>query len=1513
MDNGMNVIEVNHAAMKIFQYSSREEMHALDFKDYLADDAWEAALEVYDRARKEGKVGCEIAHRRKNGTIFHAQIHVIVLEDEGQKIVSFIHDISEEKRLQIALKASEERYRTYIDKAPVGVVRLDKSGKIKVVNVTLCETFGYSRDEMLELTIKELIPVSEHHFVAERFGELEAKGRIEFVHDHIRKDGSSFPVRVHGILLEDGDFLGFLFDVTEQERISKAFEESEQKYRTYIENAPDGVMVLDQDHHIIEANRAICELLGYSQEELVQLNIFEIVSSDHIPHAENALARLQDDGKMRLCFEREYIGKDGRIILTRVNTTSFHGNRFIAFISDVSEEKKLQQSLIENEQKYRAYFESAPEGVFLVGPGGKIKDANRRICDMFGYSFHEFTRLTLFSIIPIEEHENIKSRMQILVSHPSELLLIEHDHIRKDGSSFPARSHASLMPNGDIIAFLSDISDEKTMQESLVQSELKYRTYIENAPEAMLVADQSMRIVDGNPALVAMLQYSMEELKSMILTDIIPKHETGNPIPQFKKLLENGYVHVECDHQRKDGTIFPVRVHAVRTPDALALGFMSDLTDERRLQQEVIESERKYRKYIDNAPVGVIICDADGVIQDANKSALNMFLYSHDDIVGVPYSRLSRRDSDIGTYFVHSGSSDGIIPSKVVRERVRKDGTSFPARVSAALMENGQVLSFYEDITEEQKMRFAVEESEARHRMYVENAPNGIAIFDENGHIIDVNPVGCSLCQYPKENLLNMNMNDIVGDACDFMGTIRALEKEGRAELEVTLHVEDDKHLRRVIRFECVRLPLNRFMTFFDDITERRESEQSLAESEKRFHDIFRVSADAIMICDTAMIIIGGNPASCELFGLNESNLIGSPLNALLSVREKKSSFEFRGPKRKEQSPITFESLMMPSMSHFECQGCHNDGRELDLDIRANPIHFQNDLHCLLSIRDVTRDKTAERERARHLASLKQAEELANLGYFEMNILNHEKFRSSGFHRILQPDAGIGLCGIDHDEFITSSSDHLERGIDSAAATCINEDSTDGDEKETQKPSFISSTLSSPFSTLNLREVSVVDLIPFVHGEDEQKVQEVIDQCLKNRFKRYGLEFRVLRCDGSVRSIEGTVECVDGGDDGDGDYVVIRGVIEDVTEKKEAERALEASEQRYRQFVNTATEGIILLSADYMCIEVNEAACNLLGLDESELTRTCIFDLVLDEVRSDFESSFMHPNKTGNIVNETTFLHSSGEEMPVFVTAIKLDEDCFLCFLYDWGDRKRVEKEKKDLEMRLNESQKMEAIGRLAGGIAHDFNNLLTSIMGNIEIMQRDADIEDAMQGNLREVREAADRAADLTRQLLAFSRKQMIQPRPLNLNVLITRMRKILARTIGEDIQLQFKPSRKPCCLKGDPNQIEQILLNLVVNARDAMPLGGDIEISTGVVTLHEDEFRRSSLVGAGSNLSCTNHIGTYDDYRTQTSIEGREKETTRPVTADVEKGRMKLTKRRASNFSLGCVKGGVATWWGH
>ncbi|MBN2574234.1 MAG: PAS domain S-box protein [Deltaproteobacteria bacterium] len=298
---------------------------------------------------------------------------------------------------------------------------------------------------------------------------------------------------------------------------------------------------------------------------------------------------------------------------------------------------------------------------------------------------------------------------------------------------------------------------------------------------------------------------------------------------------------------------------------------------------------------------------------------------------------------------------------------------------------------------------------------------------------------------------------------------------------------------------------------------------------------------------------------------------------------------------------------------------------------------------------------------------------------------------------------------------------------------------------------------------------------------------------------------------------------------------------------------LQRSERRYRTLFETVTDGIFLAGRDGRIVEVNDSACRMLGYAREELLRMRMDEVVPEDRREHLAEINRAVAEKGRFVFEGVHRRKDGSIYPIEVAASVTELDrapAFMGVVRDITDRVRAEAEKRRLQDELQHAMKMESIGRLAGGVAHDFNNLLTAILGNADLalfqLRQGADVREA----LSEIREAAISAATVTRQLLAFSRKHVIEAKPVDVNGLIGHMQKMLGRLIGEDVRLRTVAGHGLGIVKADPGLIEQAIMNLVVNARDAMPQGGDLVIETAAVTLDETQAQERRLAGAGRHV---------------------------------------------------------------
>ncbi len=274
------------------------------------------------------------------------------------------------------------------------------------------------------------------------------------------------------------------------------------------------------------------------------------------------------------------------------------------------------------------------------------------------------------------------------------------------------------------------------------------------------------------------------------------------------------------------------------------------------------------------------------------------------------------------------------------------------------------------------------------------------------------------------------------------------------------------------------------------------------------------------------------------------------------------------------------------------------------------------------------------------------------------------------------------------------------------------------------------------------------------------------------------------------------------------------------------ETELRASEALYRGLVDLAADAIVVSLAGGGIVEANRRASELTGRSREELLGLSLETLFgpVELARAPFRYDLADQGRI--VASERLLTRKEGARVPVEMSSRRMPDGKYQTILRDVSERHRAETERVALEARLRQSQKMEAVGRLAGGVAHDFNNLLTAITGSLALALRDVGPDARAHRWLMETDKAAWRAAALTHQLLAFSRQQLIAPRVLDLRSVVAGSGSMLARMIGEDIVLRTELADEPCLVEVDQGQLEQVLLNLAANARDAMPDGGVLSI---------------------------------------------------------------------------------------
>ena len=376
-------------------------------------------------------------------------------------------------------------------------------------------------------------------------------------------------------------------------------------------------------------------------------------------------------------------------------------------------------------------------------------------------------------------------------------------------------------------------------------------------------------------------------------------------------------------------------------------------------------------------------------------------------------------------------------------------------------------------------------------------------------------------------------------------------------------------------------------------------------------------------------------------------------------------------------------------------------------------------------------------------------------------------------------------------------------------------------------------------------------VIQRVHPDDVAKIMRCSVRLRLAPGSSETLEYRIRRSDGAMRWIESTlVNRLD-----EPAVAAVTGNIRDITERKLALDELRESELRFRRLWESGLVGIAIADDTGGYLEANDTLLAMLGCTRADLGDGSVprNEATPAPWRHSMDSAVAQLKLHGHAKpQEREYVRKDGSLVPVLVGIAPLTGTRAISLVVDLSERKRAELALRESEVQFRQAQKMEAVGRLAGGIAHDFNNLLSMILSYGDLMSEDMAKADPLRADLDEIRRAAQRAAQLTLQLLMFSRRQFVEVKVIDLNALLASMNNMLSRMLGEDVELVSRGAELLGHVKVDPGSIEQVVMNLAVNARDAMPTGGKLTIETSNVELPAP-YARAHALPPGSYVMLT------------------------------------------------------------
>ncbi len=1044
-----------------------------------------------------------------------------------------------------------------------------------------------------------------------------------------------------------------------------------------------------------------------------------------------------------------------------------------------------------------------------------------------GYSMDAMRRMTPLDIKPDFAEAAFQTLIEPLRRHEKPKVVFETAHRRANGSLYPVEVHLQLVERGDkpvFLAVINDITERRLADKAVRDSEEQYRQLFENSLAGVFHTKPSGQIVSCNDAFVRMFGYeSKEEMLSHSAVDtyLTPAHrERHMELLREKRKLTN----FESEQRRKDGSLMWTleNVALIREADGTESihGSVIDLTERRLAEVALRESNEKFQQLADN------ITDVFW-IRSPDLRKLYYVSPAYERIFGrsvnsqhanpeewVDYLHPDDRERVLSSFASLTGEESSLdIEYRIVRPDgeirwVRTRG--FPVRDAAQIVT--RYVGILTDITASKRTERRLNIEYRVSRVLAESA----TLRQASSGILR------TICE---------SMNWEVGEFWNVDNRAGVMRFD---DMWIAPDMRADKFLgvsRKTTFARGVGLPGRVWASgkpvWIPDVVVSAYFLRAAEAKKAGLHSAF------------SFPILSGNEVigAIEFFGRE----IRQPDEELMSM------FEALGPllgqfferKQADEAMRESEEKYRTILENIE------DGY-FEVDIAGNFTFFNDSLCGILGYpRDEmlgmnNRDFIDTRDFAKVYKTFNKVYRTGE----PARAFDWEIIRKDGTRRYVEgsisrredsTDQPIGFRGIVRDITERRGAEEqlrLHATALGAAANAIIITDRDGTIAWVN-PAF------TDLTGYTLDEVLGRNPRILKSGISDAAFYKTLwDTILSGR--AWQGEMINRRKDGTTYSEEQTITPVM---DEAGQITNFISVKQNITERRRAEAKI-LSEQLFSESIVNSLPGIFyLIDQTRKFLRWNENFEQITGYSAEEIATLSPLDLFAGEEKELIDQRIQEVFASGSADAEAHLVSKSGERTAHYFTGVRIysdDQPCLMGVGLDITVRKQLEEQ-------FRQSQKMEAVGVLAGGIAHDFNNLLTAINGYSDLTLRKMSPDEPLRRNIEEVKKAGDRAAELTSQLLAFSRKQVLKPVVHNLNSVIETIENMLRRIIRENIELRTVLDPKLGNIKADPGQIEQVIMNLVVNARDAMPDGGTLTIETQNVYLDHDYVSQKLAIEPG------------------------------------------------------------------
>ncbi|MCD6237087.1 MAG: PAS domain S-box protein, partial [Thermoplasmata archaeon] len=665
---------------------------------------------------------------RNDGREIYIEAFATVFPFEGKKdsLLSFHLDVTERVKRENLIRNVENRYRLITENANdlIATITFSLTPRYTYVSPSHERIIGYRAEELIGKPIFEFVHPDDREKLLSLIKKYIAfKGKksltgegvditetIEFRIIDVKGEWHYLETTLNIM----GDELLFVSrDITKRKIV-------EEYFRDLFDNANDLIQSVDSKGRFIYVNKRWLETLGYTEEEVKNLTIFDIIRKDHKSHCKEIIERIIK-GESFDRVETVFVAKDGQEIYVEGSINGrFENGKFVstrAIFRDVTERKKMEFKLRESEARLRALFDATTEMLILVDEDGNILDLNDAMAASLGRKKEEIIGKNLRNYLP---HDIFEKRYAHALKVIKTKKPVQFEDER-NGRFFHSILYPVFDENGEvhrIAAFIKDITEEKKMQIQLKESEERYRSVMETAADGILIVDETLRIISGNKSAARIFGYSKKELSGKPLWEIMPKRLKNNFLRGIKKLDHMDITKfskrtIEVVGLRKDGKEIPIELSFSMYEINGRRYFTSiirDASERKKIEEELREREEKYRTIFETSPEAIVLFDRHGHIVDVNDRVRNWLGYTRKELIGKSIEKLpalSQESKKIAMRRFSQRFQKRKISSYDL-EFITKSGAVVIGRVRGTVMEDSDgritgVLVMISDITEQKQ------------------------------------------------------------------------------------------------------------------------------------------------------------------------------------------------------------------------------------------------------------------------------------------------------------------------------------------------------------------------------------------------------------------------------------------------------------------------------------------------------------------------------------------------------------------------------------------------------------------------------------------------------------------------------------------------------------------------------------------------------------------------------------------------------------------------------------------